>query len=172
MTLEELITALPEHPSSTSHIKYDVEKLNWVNHKWMEKLTPQQLVEAAIPFLKEAYNLDGLSEEKLEQLLTLVHTDLITLKDAIEAVKFYFEKPEIAEEINPEIVKILKNHQDLLDKPEEFLAKVKADARAQNIAPSTLFQTIRLLLIGSKKGPHLVGLLEVLGKEKFLERIK
>jgi glutamyl-tRNA synthetase len=172
MTLDELIQALPENPNSTSHIKYDVEKLNWVNHKWMEKLTPQDLVEATIPFLKQAYNLDGLSEEKLEQLLTLVHTDLVTLKDVIEAIKFYFEKPTVSEEINPEILKILQSHQNLLDKPEEFLAKVKEDARTQTIAPSALFQTIRLLLIGSKKGPNLVGLLKVLGKEKSLERIK
>ena len=67
---------------------------------------------------------------------------------------------------------MLKTHQDLLGNPEKFLAKVKEDARTQNIAPSILFQTIRLLLIGSKRGPHLVGLLEVLGKEKSLKRIQ
>ncbi len=172
MTLDELIQALPEHPNSTSHIKYDVEKLNWVNHKWIEKLTPKQLVTICIPFLKQTYNLDGFSEEKIMQLITLIQSDLITLKDIIQATRFYFEKPTVSEEINPEILEILKTNKNLLETPQEFLDKVKQTARTKSIALSALFQTIRLLLIGSKKGPNLVGLLEVLGNAESCKRLR
>jgi len=172
MTLDQLIKELPDHPSSTSHIKYDVEKLNWVNHKWIEKLSAQELVVACKPFLQQKYNIEPLSEKKLEELLTLVQSDLVTLKDSIETVKFYFERPTINEKIEPTIIEIIKNNVGLIENAQEYLDKVKKDARTKNIAPSIIFPTIRLLLIGSRKGPHIQGLLEVLGKDESIKRLQ
>jgi len=172
MTLDELTKAFPEHPSSTSHIKYDVEKLNWVNHKWIEKLSSQELVKACRPFLEQVYKLNEVSDKKLEKLLTLVQSDLITLKDSVKAVNFYFEKPELSETTDQKVMDIIKSHSNLLDQPEIFLDKVKESARKENIAPSIIFQTIRLLLIGSKKGPNILGLLKVLEKEKATKRLQ
>ena len=45
MTLEELAQKLNfEHIHSTGHVRYDVEKLRWLNHKWIAKLAPQDLI--------------------------------------------------------------------------------------------------------------------------------
>jgi len=187
MTLDELVKALPEHPSSTSHIKYDVEKLNWVNHKWIEKLTPQELAAACKPFLAKVYDLSGISDGILEKLVSLVQSDLVILKDVIPATKFYFEQPSIAEnqdypeqdypeqdypEADPNVLEIIKKHTDKIDNIDEFLKAVKESAREKNIAPSAALQTIRLLLIGSKKGPFLHGLLEILGKKESIKRLQ
>ncbi len=172
MSLEQLVQSFPEHPSSTDHIKYDVEKLNWVNHKWIEQLNPAQLVAACKPFLEQVYDIKHISENKLENLLTLVQSDLITLKTAVEAIQFYFKEPVITETINPALIALFAKHKDTINDPHEFIEALKEDARKENIAPSTLLQTIRLLLIGSKKGPHLEGLLKALDKKEIVKRLR
>ena len=58
-TFEQEIMALPElaqklnfeHIHSTGHVRYDVEKLRWLNHKWINKLDAQDLTNRALLFL-------------------------------------------------------------------------------------------------------------------------
>ncbi len=69
-------------------------------------------------------------------------------------------------------MEIIKKHTDKIDNIDEFLKAVKESAREKNIAPSAALQTIRLLLIGSKKGPFLHGLLEILGKKESIKRLQ
>jgi nondiscriminating glutamyl-tRNA synthetase len=171
MTLEELVRVLPETPSSTSHIKYDVEKLNWVNRKWIERMTPQELVASCTIFLATAYDLYGIPHESLERLVALVQTDLTTLKDIIGATRFYFEQPTISEPIEQDIRTIISKNLVHIDSPRDFLVDIKTAAREHNIAPSIMFQTIRLLLTVSRTGPSVQGLMEVLGTQKSRARL-
>ena len=56
MSIEELAQKLNfEHIHSTGHVRYDVEKLRWLNQKWIAKLAPQDLMERCLPFLLKTY---------------------------------------------------------------------------------------------------------------------
>jgi len=172
MTLEQLVQTLPDKPSSTSHITYDLEKLNWVNRKWIEKLSAQELANACKPFLVQQYKLDHVSPEKLGILIGLVQSDLVTLQDSIAATKFYFAAPTIAPTLDQATKDILEQSLKHLKSFDIWSQYLKQEAKKNNLPLSKLFPLIREILTGSPKGPHVQGIFEVLETIEVERRLK
>ena len=100
MSLPELASAFNfDAINSTGQSKYDVEKLRWINHKWINKLEIADLATRVRPVLVAAYpTAKNISEDTLIKLLGLLRTDIITLADAPKVFAFYFEKPKLDKE--------------------------------------------------------------------------
>lgn len=81
---------------SASQIKYDVKKLEWLNHKWIGRLSVPELVTLCQPYLNAAYpeQIANLTPELLTKFVQLVHTDLVKLSDIVPQTKFYFTRPD------------------------------------------------------------------------------
>jgi len=183
MSLKELIETLNfNEVHSTGHVRYDVEKLRWVNRKWIDHYDPEELTQIARPFLKAQYpQAAELDNAKLTQLLQTIKTDLTTLQDVPKTLGFYFEKPEvnkemltqhIPEKLQPAIGVIIKDNLNLIDDPDTFVEKIKKETKQANIPLKAIFAAIRLALIGSAKGPSIHDLLDMLGEKEALNRIK
>jgi glutamyl-tRNA synthetase len=97
MSLDELAQALNfDHMHSTGHIKYDVEKLKWMNNKWINRLSADELTKHCMPFLLAAYpRIAAMDQAQLSSILQLLKTDFHTTKDSVQAIQFYFEKPTV-----------------------------------------------------------------------------
>ena len=182
MSLEELAKAYPfEHLSTTGHIKYDVEKLRWVNHKWINRLTAAEVASRALPFLVAAYPAAAQIEPaRLEQLIALVQTDMITLSDAATALTFYFERPTkpSAEELTAlagEHLGVLRTlvtqHDKLLAEPTVFAQNIKQSATEQKIPLKVVFSTLRRALQGTTHGLALHDLVAMLGEKEARARL-
>lgn len=179
MDLDELAQALDfDHPHATGQIKYDVEKLRWVNHEWIKRLSPKELEQAIRPFLLAAYpEVGALNDEKLAALLQVIKTDLYTLKDAVDALKFYFESPDVSKatveqtldeaHIAP-IVKLLKGSLDAI----ADVNPLKKAAKESGIPLKQLFWFMRLAFTGQINGPGVQELIDMLGVEESNERIR
>lgn len=183
MSLEELAKVYPfEHVSTTGHIKYDVEKLRWVNHKWINRLTPTELTSRVMPFLVTAFPAaTHLQRTDLEQLITLVRTDLITLADCASVLKFYFERPAkptveeltaLAGEQYTTLQKIVVQHDALLSEPLAFASAIKQSATEQKIPLKIVFSTLRRALQGTTHGLALHELITILGEKEARARLK
>jgi glutamyl-tRNA synthetase len=183
MSLEELAQKFNfENMNSTGHIKYDVEKLKWINRKWIADYDNFKLAEHCLPYLLTAYPQAKIIEQKtLAQLIGFVKTDLNTLKDIVDALHFYFAAPKVNHEdivtlIKPESVVIIsqviaKNIEHLHD-PEKFVSLLKVASQAHNIPLKETFTYIRMALMGSPKGPGIHELLEMLGIKEVELRFK
>ena len=56
MSLETLAAVVDlNHPHASGHIKYDFEKLKWVNHQWIGRYPILQLAEAVRPYVNDAF---------------------------------------------------------------------------------------------------------------------
>ena len=56
MTKDELAHAIKfEAMNTAGQIKYDVEKLRWMNRKWIQMISAEQFCVLSIPFLKDAF---------------------------------------------------------------------------------------------------------------------
>lgn len=180
MSLEELIKEYNfDHISSTSQIKYDPDKLKWVNHKWLQRLSTQELAKRALPFLLEAYpEAKDLAPETLERLIDLVKTDIITLKDLSAHIGWYFgqlEKPTPAEiddftANKDKLIKLFTNIGQFKDGA-ELLEMLKNGAKDLQIPTKTLMQTSRFIFTGSTKGPNIKEIVDILGNDKVKSKI-
>ena len=85
MSPQELISAMNfETVKAVGNIRYDVDKLRWVNHKWIERYAQEQLAVRTLPFLEKAYpQIKNYPVEQIAHLLQMVKSEMVTLEDAI-----------------------------------------------------------------------------------------
>ncbi len=182
MSLEELAANMKfDSVHSTGHIRYDLEKLTWMNHKWINKYDAQKLTTACLPFLLEAYpQAAQLDTATLSHMLQLVKTDLTTLKSCVKSLKFYFEKPAITAEnfsVIPadslqKIKQLIHNNLELITNAVDFANTIKAEAKAQNIPLKELFWYVRIALMGEQNGPAIHDLINILGSQESAKRLQ
>lgn len=182
MSQKELIRDLnfdTIHP--TSHIRYNVEKLNWVNHQWITQYTPDQLTYYARPFIEKVYpEARTLDQDLLTKLIQTIKTDIKTLTDIPNALQFYFEAPHITfqelvkHHINIEQSKaldsLIRKNIDTLGNTDLFIATIKKAALNQHIPIAIVFSFLRLRLMGKTKGPSIHDLLDMLGTQESSKR--
>lgn len=178
LTLSELTQAYNfENISSTSQIRYDIEKLKWVNHKWITQSEIATLTELCKPFLQYTYDLSQVTDQNLQCLVNAIRTDMNTLQDSVDLLQFYFKKPKITldqleQTINSEkISKLLEIIQQPHDNWKSYFDAIKQQAKENNISNKELFSSIRLLITGSAKGLQIHDLFECLGSQEFFTRL-
>jgi len=166
---------------STGTIKYDVEKLTWFNHKWIDRLELNDLTNRIKPFLYNAFpESKHISDEKLSFLIGKIKSDLKTLKDVQSSLRFCFIKPHISKEtIEEKFGKDTANkvlgiiNQITIDpkNTDEFLNYLKKQALSNGLKVREIFGTIRYLLTGQFQGLGMHELLEMLDSEEIRKRL-
>jgi glutamyl/glutaminyl-tRNA synthetase len=180
MSLDEISAAYKfDHLHGISQIRYDVEKLTWMNHKWIASYDTAKLTELCKPFLVKNYDLSHTSDQTLQTLIKSIQNDLHTLAESIDLLKFYFIKPAIVPESFSDVVSATNfaTIQNLLkDEPisdwNSFLNSMKLKIKTAGIADKLLYAVLRILLTGSPKGMQLNDLLSCLGEKEFFARLK
>lgn len=170
-----------ENLSSTGAIKFDLEKLIWTNHKWIERLPANKLIEYIKPFLHNQIPASiKLEDEKLEFILERIKTDLKTLKDIGPNIKFYFEDPKInineiekqfGKEKTEVAIKLIKQNLTSSNKTEFFLEIIKSEAKSHGLKIREIFGTIRYLLTGNFNGISIHYIFEILPDDIIQNRL-
>lgn len=181
MSKQELIGAINfDSISTTGQIKYDVEKLRWVNHKWIAKLSAEALTDHCLPYLHEAYpTTQTMDRAIITKALSYIHQEMVTLRDCVILLDFYFDTPAYEQDIartitTPEKLSALcavVKTSTAEPTTEAFLATAKKEAATAVIAPKELFSFIRYGLTGSVTGIGIVQLGDLLGYEEIQKRL-
>jgi len=170
-----------DHMHSTGSIKYDLEKLSWINHKWIMRLENKNLIPLVMPFFESIKVHEEISEEKLIFLINKIKGDIKTLKDIPEVLKFCFvdfkiDRNKIEKKFGKEksdiIFSLIKENLKNLDQRDLFLSNLKNQSKENNLKLSETFGAIRYLLTGKFSGIGMHDLLEMLSEEQIKERLK
>lgn len=171
-----------DHIASTGHIKYDLEKLRWVNHKWINKLSLEDLTLRCRDILEPAYpTLKNITDSALQVLIKPFHQELITLNDIVPLLKFYFEEPLIEESIlfeyhyatHKEILQQLIHQYSVMNlDPEQLVTAVNTLCKMHGIKAKDIYALLRIALTGSPQGPGLKDLIALLGHERTIQRLQ
>lgn len=178
MTLEELSEKLNfEHIHSTGHVRYDVEKLRWLNQKWIARLNPEDLTNRCMPFLVKAYpQAHELHRPTLTALIQAIKTEMHTLEEVNKALQFIFQAPVVDKNIltddHKKVAAMVKSHLANITQPEAFVTAIKTEAKNQNIPLSALFWFLRMALLGKEHGPAIHELIVMLGAQEARTRIE
>ncbi|CAA9249790.1 MAG: Glutamyl-tRNA synthetase @ Glutamyl-tRNA(Gln) synthetase, partial [uncultured Chloroflexia bacterium] len=167
---------------------FSIDKLNWFNGQYIRKLSATELTERLLPFLAEA-GLIGKPATPGElayvvELVPLIHERLVTLDEAPELLRFFFQRPaELnAAELVPKKLDAAKAREalsaagetlsqlDTWDEP-SLEQHLRALAEQLELKTGDLFMTLRVAATGSRVSPPLFQTLHALGKDEVLQRL-
>jgi nondiscriminating glutamyl-tRNA synthetase len=167
---------------------FDPAKLLWMNGEYIRKTPVGELVQLSIPFMKKAGLLarDPTPQElsRLETVVALEHEKIKLLSDIPHLVDFLLKEeviyePEAVEKVlkKPGASGIVTDLMERFSKLVPFTAQsteqvCRGYATEKSMKTSLVFHPVRVSVSGRTQGPSLFHMLEVLGKEKSLARMK
>jgi glutamyl-tRNA synthetase len=180
-SLEELIEAFSLERVNKSGARFDPEKAKWFNQQYLQKKSDTELAEILADILQQK----GIGAEPafIIKLVGQIRERAIFPSDLWDQASFYFVAPK---EYNETTVKkfwkedtagIASDCLAILRTVEPFLAagiesKIKAYTEEKNLGFGKVMNPLRLAIVGAARGPHLFDIMEMIGKEETLERIK
>jgi len=162
---------------------FSMEKLEWINGQYIKKMDDEKLVEALIPFLKDKNYINGnFDRKRLKNIVKLFKGRLSTLTDFLEWADFVFVdevKPDEAarkEHLSVNRAKefeLLRKRFAALDPfdAQSIEAAFRETVEALGLKSADLVHPIRVALTGRAVGPGLFETIEILGKEKTIQRL-
>ncbi|ADD02146.1 glutamyl-tRNA synthetase [Thermoanaerobacter italicus Ab9] len=164
---------------------YDVQKLTWINGHYIRNYDLDKLTEAVIPFLKaKNFIVEDFDYEYIKKIVSTVREREKTLVDIADAMSYYFTEVNEYEEkgvkkyfTKEKVAEILKKAAETLKEVEPFdkftTEKVyRTLVEELQISSGELFHPTRLAISGRTFGPGLFDIMELLGKERTIQRIE
>ena len=194
MSLEELTDAFSleginrsnavvnfKEPAVTPEDRFD-PKAVWLNAEQIRGLPVEDLSARLVPIVHAAgFNI---TLEKMLRITPLIRERIKLLREVLTAADFFFVDqlpPYDPAELIPQkgdaamALKVLKRAQEVLPtvefKHDPLDQSLRAAAQELGVKAGQMFQPIRVAVCGRKNAPPLFETLEVLGKEKTLQRV-
>jgi glutamyl-tRNA synthetase len=172
MSPQELVERFDLSRVQPSPATFDYEKLNWMNGVYLRALDADSYAHALLLYLGEqGYDWDA---ELIRRAAPLVQDKIATLGEFPEFAGFLFQDVEP----DPNLLdgRVLEQAQHVLADVEPFTAEaieaaLRGLAEQLELKPREAFQPIRVAVTGSRVSPGLFESLELLGKERSLERV-
>ncbi|QHN64916.1 glutamate--tRNA ligase [Bergeyella cardium] len=180
LSLDEMAKEFDLHKVHKAGARFSKEKAEWFNHQYLQKKSVAELVSLLkqIEGVAEA----NLSDEKLERIVCLMKERATFVKDIYNDGKFFFERPQSYDEkavkkawkedtpaIMSGLVAVLEN----TDFKAEILKEaIHHYAEEKSLGMGRVMMPLRLCLVGELKGPDVPDILEILGKEESIKRLR
>ena len=185
-TRQELIEKFSWKNVQTSAAVFNPDKLLWLNAEYIKTSPPRQVAQALVPLLENAglkAEVSAVSQNLLAQLVVLVKERAKTLVEMVEWVKPYFGEAVMFEEeaakkfltpaIAPMLGKLLKRFETIPSfSKQEWEEAFKTLVEEEAIKMGQLAQPVRVALTGRTASPGLFEVMEVLGRDRTLARLR
>ncbi len=198
-TPEEVIEVFELSQINKAGAKWDMQKLLWCNQQWMMRLSTEELLNRARPFIEahSTANNYSIPENKLLPAVTSMQERAQTLVELAEKLAFYFVEPSDFTVDEEAAAKALQGrHSAPLTAYTDFLESLDtAEFTAEKLEPiskqwgvdyrpifkeatgkkfkiNQIFFPMRIALCGVGGGPGLFEVMEILGKETSIVRLR
>jgi len=182
MSLDELTEAFSIDRVGKSGSRFNPDKAKWFNQQYMRLQKNEELWNA----FKVILNEKGITEANPKmgmEVIEMVKERCIFVTDFWDQAYFFFETPS---EYNASVVKKrwkeqtpeqIKAIQTIFEESQTWEEKGLHDEVAAYIEKNELgfgaiMNALRLVIVGDSKGPDLFKIIELIGKEESLKRIK
>jgi glutamyl-tRNA synthetase len=185
-TRQELIDKFSWKNVQSSAAVFNPDKLLWLNAEYIKTSSPNSVAQALVPLLEAAGLKDevrSVSREWLTQLVLLVRERTKTLLEMVEWVKPYFGQAVTFDEeaakkfLTPAIAPVLRKlvaHFEAYPNfsKQEWEVGFKRVVEDEGLKLGQLAQPVRVALTGRAASPGLFEVMEVLGHERTLFRLR
>ena len=183
MSLQDLVEKFDYRRINKSPAVFDYAKLRWMNCEYIKKMGDKRYLERALPYVKGCIS----RSVDQERIAMMVKTRIETFNDIPDKIRFFEEVPEYdselyvhkkmkstvesSREILNEVIPVLEQQEEFTN--DALYALLTGFAAEHEYKNGTVLWPIRTALSGLKETPGgATELLEVLGKEESLRRIR
>ncbi len=179
--MEELINSFSLERVGKAGARFDPEKTKWYNQQYLKTKTDNELALLYKPILEK--NEISAELSLIEKVVGLVKERATFVNDLWEQSWFFFKTPEEYDEKTikkrwkentPELINTVG---EILETVKDFSSietenAVKAWIEKNELGFGPIMNPLRLALVGGSFGPHLFDIIEIIGKDETLKRIK
>ena len=185
-TREELIKYFNLEQVGKANAVFNAEKLLWLNSEYIKLTAEERLFELVKPFLvKEGYlkENENVDIKWACRAIKSLKERCRTLKELAHAMRYYLLdyvdiEPKAKEKyINEKTIPVLKEVTEKLSALEEFtqdkIEKIFMDiVNEKGLKLGQVAQPVRVVITGSTVSPGIYEVLEIVGKEKAIKRLR
>jgi len=183
MSIEEIIKIFDLPQILRHNARFDMDKLKWINYEYTRMISQERFYDLAIQALKKAgFNLERYPDKYIKAALDTCRGKIKLFNELAGYGGFYFKEEVV---YDPEAAKqhFVAENKPMVSKLREVLASLteftadkieaamKAVAAEFGVKVGKIVHPVRLACTGATAGPSLYHLMEVLGKEKVIERL-
>jgi glutamyl-tRNA synthetase len=180
-SMQELIEAFSIERIGKSGARFDAEKVKWFNSVYIRNTDTEKLLPMVKKSLEEQ-NIQGFSDVYIAKVIDLMKDRVTVIPEFYTLATYFYHEFEQYDEtmkqkqVNPEtlqhwtnILPLLKN---LTDWTASQIDKILHDyADANKVKIGKIMPLLRLMITGVSFGPSVPQIMELIGKEKSIQRI-
>ena len=183
LDIDEIVQLFDLEKVNRKNAHFDIDKCLWLSGQYMSSLPLDRFTELCLPFLN-ATGAACLDVAKIQPVLALIKEKVKTFAEVPAAVGYFFtedyefdndacekalKQPGAAARLNA----LAAGFENLGEwSPESIEASLKATAAELAIKPGMLVLPTRVAVSGRGSGPSLYHMMEVLGREPSIRRIR
>ena len=180
-SIDEMIEKFDIRDINKSSSNFNVEKLQWLNQQYLMSLDPVK-VAAQLAFYMMEHGIDIEDGPALEEIVLLLRERSKTLVEMVENSRFFYQPvteydaKAVKKHLKAGSADILRSvQQKLADLPEWYADNVhhviQTVVNEQGVGFPKVAQPLRIAVTGSTTSPSIDTTLDLLGRDRTLERI-
>jgi len=181
--LEELVASFELERVSKSGAKFNPDKAKWYNQQYLQEKDDAYLTELFSEILKDKLPDANFDNAYIEKVVSMIKERAVFVADFWDLSSYFFTAPttfdakaskkswkEDTSSLMQELIGIIENIEDFTSENIEKI--VKEFILGKEIGFGKVMQPLRLCMVGEMKGPHLYDIIEMVGKQETIARIK
>jgi glutamyl-tRNA synthetase len=190
--LEELTAAFTLERVHKSGARFDPEKTKWYNHQYLQKKSASELARLFRPILESRLEQQQAQTGQaqyipeqfyIEKSVALLKERVTFVAEFWEAGSYFYIPPTafsgkaVSKHWKPGTPDILNALDSFLQTIDDFASQnlervIKKWIEMEGISFGKVMAPLRLVLVGDLMGPHLFDIMELLGKDACIERMR
>ncbi len=180
-SLEELVKAFDLADVGETAGVFNPDKMAWVNHEWLKKLSDEELARRALPYFLAA-GLPARDDAKLRHVCAVARERARTFGEYVEQFRYFYAPPTLdpkakAKFLTADTRPILEAiRAGIAALPSLDTAPLEAlfqgEAQKRGLGLGKIAQPVRVALTGGTASPGMYDVVQILGREETVKRLE
>lgn len=180
LSLDEMAAEFDLQKVHKAGARFSKEKAEWFNQQYLKTKSDQEIL--ALLQTNNDFDLSGQDDEKLLHIITMMKERATFVQDIYKDGQFFFEAPKNYDEkaakkawTSAAAILMSELADDLLNVnfgAEELKAFIHEFAEKHSVGMGKVMMPLRLSLVGELKGPDVPDIMQVLGKDETIARLR